>query len=1117
MKSLSLLVATLMSCVVFAQENPVLVVSGGHHQSISSVDFSPNGRHLASGGSDNLVKVYDMRLQRELNTFTGHSDKVLKVFFSDDGKHLISVGKKEILVHTHPAGELVQQINLKTSFVDFECQITSDKRLYYSDRKGLKIYNALTGELEKTFEELKFTGFTILPDEKTLIGTAKKETGEMGVGFYSIPDGALTDFILIEDMALTAGRYSASANGKKVVFDIKKGEVGILDVKSKSVAQRINIGPMLQNILKLSPKGKQLVTSSYDNYVRFWDTGTGKKINEIKDLSPSGEATSMSLGVMDMDFSDDGKMAVFAYQDLKNLHSYYTVEWFNAKTMETIGNHAGEVKISLSISVDPSGKILSTGTITDAMGVKCLDLVKGSQKAFIPGTAYLGSGGKYLAAVNTGDNNDYKLEIYKMPAVRLTKTFDLFGFSIIDMAPSGAYVSAIDQKHTPNSDPMKPQVTPHVRVWNISTGEEVVTIEKSLMDMPRKCIFTQDDKHVLVLYVDRIEMIDLATGDLVKTTPAKLSLDYNNVLSPDGQMVVGTSFEGVYGINFTTGERKVLMSFDRKLLPMSLKFSPDNTMMAMACLKFGVDKPNRVLVFDWATKEQVCELVGHTTYARQLTFGPENKHLYSVDDNGIIIMWNLENCLPKASFLAFGAEDYLIISPDGYYKTSKGNIANIGFRQKGSLYTFDQFDLRYNRPDKVLESIGIASERQIAMYTKAYKKRISRMGFSAERLSADVHAPEIQLVAPETLPLTTSANSIEVPFKASDASLHLDRSNVLVNGIPIYGKRGKSLKGSKQKSYEGKVKVPLVAGKNMIQISVMNADGIESIRESYAIECNKNAVKPDLYIVAFGVRTYNDSSMNLTYSDKDAQDLVDLFEENMGTTGLYNKVHVQMLTNNDVLKEKTAETRAVLNNSRIDDQVVLFYSGHGLLDEEMDYFLSTHDVDFANPAPRGLPFEDFRDLIDGIPARNRLILVDACHSGEVDKDEVAHPKADQGEGKTLKTKGFAAKGKKVIGLGNSFELMKELFVELRKESGATIIASSAGKEFSLESDEWKNGVFTFALKEGLLELKADSNTDKKISVSELKRYLFERVKELTDGKQNPTVRRENLQHDYVIY
>ena len=74
-----------------------------------------------------------------------------------------------------------------------------------------------------------------------------------------------------------------------------------------------------------------------------------------------------------------------------------------------------------------------------------------------------------------------------------------------------------------------------------------------------------------------------------------------------------------------------------------------------------------------------------------------------------------------------------------------------------------------------------------------------------------------------------------------------------------------------------------------------------------------------------------------------------------------------------------------------------------------------------------------------------------------------------------------------------------------------------GNDGLFYGSEWKNGVFTFALKEGLLGHKADTNNDQIVSVSELKSFLFVRVKELTNGEQTPTVRRENLQHDCLIY
>lgn len=1118
MKFISLLFFICINSVFYAQENPVLVVSSGHHQSLNCVDISPDGKFVASGGTDNLVKLYDMRMQQELNTFTGHSYAIVSVEFSTDGRYLISSSKKELLVHTHPEGRLVSRIEINRTSSSFTYHVTKDMHIYLSHDDGLQLYNGLTGELKKTYPDIKKDGFVILPDEKTLIITTY-EVAKPGVGFYSLPEGIRTDFIPVEGMYNS--RYTSSLDGKTVAFEAKGCEVAILDVKTKTISpERLVAGVGLLNVLQISPNGKQIITSTFDNYVHFWDINTGKKVKSIKDLSPvDGDAMSMSMNIKDMDYSDDGKMAVFCYNDLIKGRQYYTVEWFNSKTMESIGKHAGEVKIALSISVDASGKILSTGTINDAMGVKCIDLAKGSQKAFIPGTAYHGSGGKYLAASSDFNKEQPKLDIYRMPAVRLIKSFDLYGFGNIGMSPSGRYATAIDAKSAPNPDPMKAQVVPFARVWDIESGKEVVHLEKTLQTMPRECVFTKDETKVLLIHPEQIETVDLTTGKVVNSANASVNIAYNIVLSPDGNEIMGASYnDGVHGINHSTGETITHLEFPALTLPVSLNFSPDNKFLAVSVIRLTEDKPNRIQVYNWESKELICELIGHTSTVRQMVFGPDGTRLYSADDNGVIAAWNLTDCELDASFLAFGEEDYLIISPKGYYKTSKGNIANIGFRQQGSLFTFDQFDLRYNRPDKVLESIGMASEKQVEMYTKAYKKRLKRMGFDEENFSINVHAPEIEIVNPEQLPLNTNANSIDLNIKASDASVTLDRLVVSVNGTPIYGKLGKTLKGSKQQSYEGKVNIPLVVGVNKIQLSVMNADGTESVRRTYSIDCKKKIEKPDLYIIAFGVRKYSDSSMNLTYSDKDAKDLVELFQKNEGASGIYNKVHVQMLTNNDVLKEKVAETRSMLTNSKVDDQVALFYSGHGLLDEELDYFLSTHDVDFASPSSRGLPFDEFKDLIDGIPARNRLILVDACHSGEIDKDEVEHPtESNSEENIALKSKGFAAKGKKVVGLGNSFELMKELFVELRKESGATIIASSAGKEFSLESADWKNGVFTFSLKEGLLERKADTNQDQKITVSELKRYLFVRVKELSDGKQTPTVRRENLQHDYVIY
>jgi hypothetical protein len=81
---------------------------------------------------------------------------------------------------------------------------------------------------------------------------------------------------------------------------------------------------------------------------------------------------------------------------------------------------------------------------------------------------------------------------------------------------------------------------------------------------------------------------------------------------------------------------------------------------------------------------------------------------------------------------------------------------------------------------------------------------------------------------------------------------------------------------------------------------------------------------------------------------------------------------------------------------------------------------------------------------------------------------------------------------------------------------AAVISSSSGNEYSLEGEQWKNGVFTYALLNGLKNRGADSNKDQVVTVSELQAYVIDQVCKLTQGGQNLTVRRENLEHDLVV-
>ena len=96
-------------------------------------------------------------------------------------------------------------------------------------------------------------------------------------------------------------------------------------------------------------------------------------------------------------------------------------------------------------------------------------------------------------------------------------------------------------------------------------------------------------------------------------------------------------------------------------------------------------------------------------------------------------------------------------------------------------------------------------------------------------------------------------------------------------------------------------------------------------------------------------------------------------------------------------------------------------------------------------------------------------------------------------------------------------MSKAIFSDIRQSSGATVISSAGGTEAAFEGEKWNNGLFTHCVLEGLSNFKADKNSDKKLTLSELQKYVSEEVYKLSDGKQSPTYRMENTVLDYELW
>jgi hypothetical protein len=490
--------------------------------------------------------------------------------------------------------------------------------------------------------------------------------------------------------------------------------------------------------------------------------------------------------------------------------------------------------------------------------------------------------------------------------------------------------------------------------------------------------------------------------------------------------------------------------------------------------------------------------------------------LYVLSEGNLLSIFSLKTAAKVASIYVFEDRNrqssMAIVTPDLYYYSEKDALDALHISSTGmQVYEMSQFDILNNRPDKVLRALGFASEATCSIYEAAWKKRLRKLNIPEQPSENTFELPGIAIANATAIPNKTTQQNLTLQIQLHAASSPVNNLRIKINKVPIYGRTGISFSGVKDTQIN--LTLALSQGTNQIAISAVNALGIESYSSNLKVEyAPKKDRKPNLYVVTLGVSHYADTQYNLKFAAKDARDIQQYFTTQHPN---YDSVFTLCLTDTSVSVSRLNSIRDFFSDSKREDAVVLAFAGHGLLSENYDYYLASHDIDFLKPETRGIPYEALENTMEGIASLQRAIFIDACHSGEVDKESLTRsPSAGNvhakpvGRGSNLVVKGTAKE--------EVSKLASELFADLRNTTGATVISASGGLEFAMESADWNNGLFTYCLLHGLQDNEADDNNNQSISISELQQYLEKEVYKLSNGLQKPTSRIQNWQSDFPI-
>lgn len=225
--------------------------------------------------------------------------------------------------------------------------------------------------------------------------------------------------------------------------------------------------------------------------------------------------------------------------------------------------------------------------------------------------------------------------------------------------------------------------------------------------------------------------------------------------------------------------------------------------------------------------------------------------------------------------------------------------------------------------------------------------------------------------------------------------------------------------------------------------------------------CIVSGIEARTFVLATGVSNYGNGSANLNQTTKD----VKRFKEVMSS----QTQDIIILTSRNVTRSNVLEKlRRICNRAQSGDRVIFYYSGHG-----MPGGICAYDYPIS--------YDDIIQILSTSRAGEKICFIDACHAGSV-----------------------AQKG------GN------EIWTKSVKNGrDQAFFVSSRADEYSIESSILGAGYFTQALLKGLRG-KADTDTNREVTVMELFKYLYRDVVRRSNGSQHPQLIAPRSMYDMVV-
>jgi WD40 repeat protein len=571
-----------------------------HPARVSSISFSPDGTMIASGGEDNVIKLWNLDGE-ELHSFHCNQTWVRSISFSPDSRMIAFGGEDNTIKLWNLDGEELRSFQghrgrvRSISFSPDGTMIASG-----SEDNTLKLWS-ISGKQLKSFQahDRAVLSVSFSPDGATLASGG----GDNLVKLWSLDGEELKSF---RGHLGRVRSISFSPDGTMIASGAEDSIVKLWSLDGHEL-QSFQEHSWRVLTVSFSPDGSMIASGGGDGIIKFWHLN-GQELYSFQ--AHPGWVLSIS-------FSPDGKMIASGGGDntVKLWH-------LQGNQPQRLQGHYGRVR---SVSFSADGKMIASG---GGDGIVRLWNLKGEELQ-----TFKGHQGRILSVSFSPDSKlvassseDSTIKLWSVEGESLqTLSGQYKGVASLHFSPNGKLLASGGGDGT-------------IKLWSLE-GEECQSFqghEGKVLSVS----FSPNNKLIASAGEDStIKLWNLEGQELQKFSGSRSKV-WSISFSPTSKMIASGGGDGTIKLWSFSGEE--LQSFQgHRGNVWSVSFSPDGRLLASG----GGDGTIKLWSFNG---EELQSFQGHRGNVWSVSFSPDGTSIVSSGEDNSVILWNWDlNALLK--------------------------------------------------------------------------------------------------------------------------------------------------------------------------------------------------------------------------------------------------------------------------------------------------------------------------------------------------------------------------------------------------------------------------------------------------------------------------------------